>query len=105
MKLYECLKCGDYYYKKVKQCPFCDSTVLIEIEGTEENVLFSVLLEINTESEEYEQFHYDSIVEKVQEKLGKDEYNKYGCLSLDNALKTACNKGYFTEMTFYISST
>ncbi len=104
MKLYECEECGSQYYKKVEQCPFCDSTVLNQIEGTEEEVLLTVLLEINMESEEYEQFNYDSIVEKVREKLSKEEYDKYDYISLYNALKKACDKGYFTEMTFWISS-
>lgn len=101
MKLYECEECGEQYYKKAEQCPFCDSTVLIEIEGTEEEVLLSVLLEINTKSGEYEQFSYDSIAELVEEKLGKRDFEY---MSLSNALKKACDTGYFTEMTFYISS-
>ena len=101
MKLYECEECGEQYYKKAEQCPFCDSTILIEIEGTEEEVLFLVLLEINAESEEYEQFNYDSIAELVDDKMNKREF---GYMSLSNALKKACDKGCFTEMTFYISS-
>lgn len=104
MKIYECLGCGDFYYKQVEECPFCDSTVLIEMDGTEEEVLLTVLSEINTQSEEYEQFNYDSIVELVEEKLGKKEYDKFKYVSLVDALKKACDKRYFTEMTFWISS-
>ena len=104
MKIYECVSCGESYYKQVDKCPFCDSTILIQINGTEEEVLLTVLLEIKMESEEYEQFNYDSIAELIKKKLGKEMYNKLSYSAIDDALKKACEKEYFTEMTFWISS-
>ena len=104
MKIYECVSCGEFYYKQIDQCPFCDSTVLIKINGTEEEVLLTVLLEISMESETYEQFSYDSIGELIIKKLGREIYDKLNYSAIDNALKNACKKGYFTEMTFWISS-
>jgi len=101
MEIYECVGCGDYYYKMTKQCPYCDCTTLTKLEGTEEEVLIIVLREINIESGVYEQFDYESLKEKVSKKLGN---NDYGWMSFDNALKKACDKGYFSEITLYISS-
>ena len=101
MKMYECIKCGNYHYKKTEQCPYCDCTILTELKGTEEEIILIVLREINEESGEYEQFDYNSLKEKTNEKLGTEEC---GYMSFDNALKEACNKGYFTEITSYVSS-
>lgn len=100
MDLFECNGCGDKYYKKVEQCPYCDSKTLAELEGTEEEVIMTVLREINIESGEYEQFDHDSLNELVREKLGKD----YCWMAFNSALKDACKKGYFTEWTTYVSN-
>lgn len=100
MKLYECNGCGESYYRRAKQCPYCDNKTFAELEGTEQEVILIILREINSESGEYEQFDYDGLKELVDEKLGKD------CcwMAFNSALKEACKKGYFTEFTSYISS-
>lgn len=100
MKIYECNGCGESYYKKAEQCPYCDSKTFAELEGTEQEVILTVLREINIESGEYQQFDYDGLKELIDEKFGKD----YNWIAFDSALKEACEKGYFTEFTSYISS-
>ncbi|KKM50052.1 hypothetical protein LCGC14_1556470 [marine sediment metagenome] len=100
MKLFECSKCGENYYKRADECPYCDGKVLYEIKGTEKEVILTVLYELNLESGEYEQFTYDDLEGKVNKKLGKD----VNWESFNDALKDAEKKGYFTELTTYISS-
>ena len=97
MKLYECNECGEYYYKKVKECPYCECNILLEIEGTDEEVILSALKELYFEEREYEQFNIDEIKKEIEEKIG----NNFKYMSFSRALDTAEELGLFTKMTLY----
>jgi hypothetical protein len=99
MKLYECEECGEYYYKKAEECPYCDGKEFSEIEGSEREVIFTVLKEIELESGEYQQFDEDTLEEKVDEKLKKS----FDWTEFSFALDKAVEKGYFSKITLYIS--
>jgi hypothetical protein len=102
LDLYECCSCGEPYYKKADQCPYCDSKEFDKTDGTEEEVILTVLREINIESEsgEYQQFGYDELEELIGKKLGKE----FDYMSFDSALDNAIKKEYFSKMTLYISN-
>ena len=99
MDLYECCDCGKSYYKKVNRCPYCDNKEFNKSNGTEEEVIITVLEEIELESGEYQQFAYDELEELVSKKLNK--YFDY--MSFSNALNEAVKKEYFSEITLYVS--
>lgn len=101
MDLFECQECGDKYYKKVDQCPYCDGKDFDKSDGTEREVILTVLYEITLESGEYEQFTWDELEELVDKKFGKE----CKCIPFMNALDDAVKKGYFSEITLYISKT
>jgi len=99
MDLFECQECGESYYKKVDECHYCEGKEFDKSDGTEREVILTVLYEITLESGEYEQFTWDELEELVDKKLGKEcDY-----IPLSNAIDDAVKKEYFSKMTLYIS--
>lgn len=97
MKLYECNKCGEYYYKKAEQCLYCDGKICIELIGTSEEVILPALKEFYFNEGNYEQFNIDQIKEIIEEKLKKEIKWDAFCKALDKAEE----KGYLTKVIIY----
>ena len=101
MKLYECEGCGEQYYNKRKECPYCNSKIFTETESTEREVLYAILKAISLSSGEYEEFNEDSLEERVEEEL---EGFKFKWVEFSLALDQAVEKGFFSKVIIYVSS-